>query len=102
MGKFVIEPRVRDYRETWQILMAPHFGNPILRNNEVAPRAFDRRDEIMSRHSYDFTRNEVRREAGFDPVADGDVYLVPTNLAPETAKRAFIDKSRAVPAVKLI
>jgi len=101
-GKFVIAPRVREFQETWQILMAPHFGNPILRHSPAIPRSFDRRDEIMSRHSHNFTRNEVRGEAGFEPVRDGDIYMVPGNLVAAPAVRTFAEASTTTPSIKLV
>ena len=55
------------------------------------PKMFDRRDEIMSRHQVHFTRNEVRGEAGFSTVSDGDVYPVPANIAVVDARRTLLE-----------
>jgi phage portal protein BeeE len=79
MGKFVTGPRARDYRDSMMAEFGEEF-NADLDNDSPAPKAFDRQDEIMSRHSWSFTRNEIRQSAGKDAVPDGDVYAVPANL----------------------
>lgn len=91
MGEFVTDPRCVDYQDDWLYHIAPIFGSPDLRYDSPIPRTFDRRDEIMSRHPYAFTRNEIRREAGFDEVPDGDEYPVPTNIESQPAQRSFAE-----------
>ena len=91
MGEFVTDPRCQYYQETWQQMVAPSFGNERIEYDSPIPRVFDRRDEIMSRHPYHFTRNEIRREGGFDEVRDGDVYATPVNIATPQAKRTIED-----------
>ena len=80
MGKFVTGPRARDYKDSMMAHFSEDFGGVLLGYDHPAPRSFDRADEIKSRHSWCFTRNEVRESAGMDAVPDGDVYAVPANL----------------------
>ncbi len=92
MATFVVEPRLRKRRAMWNKLAERIWGVQVDFVSPV-PREFDRRDEIMSRHPYAFTRNEIRREAGFDAVSDGNVYLVPVNLSAEPANDGDISPS---------
>jgi phage portal protein BeeE len=89
MGLYVVDPRLDDYRESVLHYFGPAFGDPDLRYVSSVPKIFDRRDEIMSRHAYHFTRNEVRQEAGFAAVEDGDVYALPVNLEVDQAQRTL-------------
>lgn len=97
MGEFVTDPRCQYFQETWQQLIAPSFGNPKISYVSPIPKIFDRRDEIMSRHPYHFTRNEIRREGGFSEVRDGDVYATPVNIAATPAERTLSDAGSRTP-----
>lgn len=80
MGTYVLDPRARRRKCLWQFVADQLWPGTEIGYVSPIPREFDRRDEIMSRHPYAFTVNDIRQEAGYDPVPDGDVYPVPTNI----------------------
>lgn len=102
MGTYVLDPRARRRRDVWQMLCDLAFDGAEIAYDSPIPREFDRRDEIMSRHAHHFTRNEVRREAGFDDVPDGDVYMVPVNLVEVAAKRTLRQAGRRSVVLELV
>lgn len=94
MGEFVTDPRCQYYGEVWQHVIAPEVD---LGYESPIPKIFGRRDEIMRGTSWNFTRNEFRREAGLKDVPDGDVYVVPVNMAESAASRSLKDCGAETP-----
>lgn len=102
MGEFVTDPRCKRRLQLWNKHIMPAFGDAQIGYDSPIPREFDRRDEIMSRHPYHFTRNDIRREAGYSDVADGNVYAVPVNVEEQPAGGATSDDERSAPVVRLV
>ena len=88
---YVIKPRLTRLREKLNEQLLPMFGDksleldfedPVPENRELNMKEA----EIGVKAGY-LTVNEGRELTGFDPVASGDVFLIPLNITPITAKR---------------
>lgn len=98
MGEFVTDPRCQSYQELWQHqIIGPKQKGVKVGYDSPIPKIFGRRDEIMAKNPYHFTRNEFRREAGLKDVADGDIYVVPVNIDVRPAQRSLADCGSKTP-----
>lgn len=83
MARMVTTPRCKRRRAFWNKNLAPFFGGVQVDYVSPIPLDFGRRDQIMERHQFHFKRNEIRAEAGLDPVPEAEnIYMVPLNMAP--------------------
>ena len=103
MGVYVTDPLEFELLEFWQLDVCNRFFDGAeLQYVSPIPKVFDRRDEIMSRHPYSFRVNEIRQEAGFAPVKDGDQYPVPSSIAMLEAQRTLRELRADEPILRLV
>lgn len=102
MGEYVLDPRAAARKEFWQVVVDDLFDGAPVNYDSPIPRLFDRRDQIMEKHPWHFTRNEIRREAGYGDVADGDVYMIPNNLTETSAERTISEAGNRSVVLRLI
>ncbi len=101
MARYVTTPRCTRRRAIWNATLGVIFGTKVDFVSPI-PLDFGRRDEIMDRHAYHFTRNEIRQEAGLPPVSDDqNFYAVPVNIAMVPADGSPVQTTASVEPRKL-
>ncbi len=82
MSKYVVKPILDSFKPVLQnILMAQYEDNYTMDYESVDVQDKDYTKEIMKNHSWAFTKDEIREQAGFPPaVTDGDTTVMPINL----------------------
>lgn len=85
-----LEPRLRKLSAAYRtqlltLLPAPYAEGVQLDFESPIPDDTARRDRIMSERAWAFTVNEHRAVVGMPPRADGDVYMIPSTIAPRDA-----------------